>query len=73
MWKGVGESTNIGMSLSAEEARIVLIGICERCKEGWKERKPLPVCGKHLQKEIDLEDPTPSLSVFRLHAKRGKD
>ena len=60
IWKGLGGSTNMGMSLRAQEARIFLIGTMWMVfLNGWTEAKQGLYMWKTRQKEVDLQDPTP--------------
>ena len=58
----MGGSTNMGMLLRAQEARIILIGKCG-CAKKVGQKQNMDSMWKTRHKDVDLEDPT---SVDRL-------
>ena len=61
-WECLLLHKKLGLFLSVFVGDIPMVGKKQNIDCMWKT----------LQKKIYLEDPTPSFSVFRLHAKRGK-
>ena len=54
----MGGSTNIELSIHAQEARIILIGKCG-CAKKVGQKQNMDSMWKTRHKDVDLEDPTP--------------